>query len=70
MIKKTKVKFKDGSTKTQIRVVEGVRVGNKIKHRHIRGFGYLEDNDDQETFLKMVKEFDENYQHSKKFKLN
>lgn len=69
MVKKTKVKFKDGTVKTQIRVVEGIREGNKITHRHIRGFGYLEDNDDQESFLKMVKEFDENYQHSKKIQV-
>lgn len=66
MIKKTLVKFKDGSFKTQIRVVEGVRIGDKITHRHIRGFGYLEDNEDQEKFLQMVKEFDENYKQSKK----
>lgn len=69
MVKKTKVKFIDGSTKTQIRVVEGVREGKKIIHRHIRGFGYLEDNENQEAFLKMVKEFDENYQHSKKIQV-
>ncbi|MCK9218313.1 MAG: IS1634 family transposase [Firmicutes bacterium] len=69
MIKKNKVKFKDGSVKTQIRVVEGIRSGNKIIHRHIKGFGYLEDNEDQNAFLKMVKEFDENYQHSKKIQI-
>lgn len=66
MIKKSKVKFKDGTTKTQIRVVEGVRVGNNIKHKHIRNFGYLEDNIDQEAFLKMVKEFDEEYKSQKR----
>lgn len=69
MVKKTKVKFKDGSIKTQIRVVEGVRDGDKIIHRHIKGFGYLEDHEDQEAFLAMVKEFDENYKHSKKIQL-
>lgn len=69
MVKKTKVKFKDGSIKTQIRVVEGIRKDNKIIHRHIKGFGYLEDNEDQIAFLKMVKEFDENYQQSKKIQI-
>jgi transposase len=69
MIKKNIVKFKDGTVKTQIRVVEGIRVGNKITHRHIRGFGYLEDNEDQEKFLETVKEFDENYKQSKKINI-
>lgn len=69
MIKKSKVTFKDGSTKTHIRVVEGVRIGNKITHRHIKNFGYLEDNENQELFLKMVKEFDENYQQSKRIQI-
>lgn len=69
MIKKTKVKFKDGTIKTQIRVVEGVRIGNTVSHRHIRGFGYLEDNENQEAFLKMVKDFDDKYQNSKKIQL-
>lgn len=66
MIKKSKIKFKDGSVKTQIRVVEGVRIGDTIKHKHIKGFGYLEDNPDQEAFMKMVKEFDEQYKSEKR----
>jgi transposase len=66
MIKKSKTKFKDGTYKTQIRVVEGVRIGNKITHHHIKGFGYLEDQADQEAFMKMVNEYDKNYQSSKK----
>jgi hypothetical protein len=70
MVKKTKVKFKDGSIKTQIRVVEGVRDGDKIIHRHIKGFGYLEDHEDQEAFLAMVKEFDETINIPKRFNWN
>src|SRR5574344_2132434 len=69
MIKKSKTKFKDGTYKTQIRVVEGVRIGNKITHHHIKGFGYLEDQTDQEAFMKMVNEYDKNYQSSKKISL-
>lgn len=69
MIKKTKIKLKDGTTKTQIRVVEGVRIGNNIKHKHIKGFGYLEDNEDQEAFLKMVKEFDDQYKAEKRISI-
>ena len=63
MIKKDKIKFKDGSTKTQIRVVEGYRPapGMPPKQRTIKSFGYLEDNQDPEAFLEMVQEFDRNH---------
>lgn len=69
MIKKSKIKFKDGSYKTHIRVVEGVRAGNTIKHKHIKSFGYLEDQPNQEEFLKVVKEFDDQYKAEKRITL-
>lgn len=63
MIKKDKIKFKNGNIKTQIRVVEGYRPGPGMppKQRTIKSFGYLEDNQDQEAFLEMVQEFDKNH---------
>jgi hypothetical protein len=60
MIRKDKKIYKDGSVKTQIRVVEGYRPGPKLppKQRTIKDFGYLEDNQDRESFMAMVAEFD------------
>lgn len=45
MISKHKIYFKDGSFKTNVRVVEGYRPGpgKAPKQRQIRNFGYLED---------------------------
>lgn len=62
MIKKTRVKFVDGSEKTQIRVVKSVRSGpeNKPKQITVRSFGYLEDQCDLEAFWASVKEVNEN----------
>ena len=63
MIKKERKKQPDGSYKTFIRVVEGYRPGpgQPTKQRAIRPFGYLEDQDDPEAFMKEVKEFNANY---------
>jgi transposase len=60
MIKKTKVKFANGSQKTQIRVVQGYRPGANLppKQRTIKNFGYLEDQKDAEKFLTEVADFD------------
>jgi transposase len=63
MIRKDKKIYKDGSVKTQIRVVEGYRPGPKLppKQRTVKDFGYLEDNQDQESFMTMVAEFDASF---------
>ena len=56
MIRKDKKKFKDGTVKTQIRVTEGYRPYPNAapKQRTVKSFGYLEDQDDLETFWKEV----------------
>lgn len=66
MIKKDKHKFKYG-TRTQIRVIEGYRPfpGAPVKHRTIKSFGYLEDQEDPIKFMKEVEEFDRQYKLSK-----
>ncbi len=61
MIRKDKVKFKDGTTKTQVRVVKSFRPGpgQSPKQTTLKSFGYLEDHEDQTAFLDEVKRFDE-----------
>ena len=63
MIKIDKRTKKDGTTRTQIRVVEGYRPGPGLptKQRTIRDFGCLEDQEDPEKFMKEVEEFNANY---------
>jgi len=63
MVKKTPIKFANGSKKTQIRVVEGYRPfpGASTKQRTIKSFGYLEDQEDPAAFMSMVEEFNETY---------
>ena len=48
LIKKDKIKKKDGTVKTYIRVVESYRPGPNMnaKQRTIKSFGYLEDQED------------------------
>lgn len=60
MIRKDPKVRKDGTVKTQVRVVEGYRPGPGLptKQRTIKSFGYLEDQDDPERFMAMVAEFD------------
>lgn len=72
MIRKDKHKFADGSYKTQIRVTEGYRdsVTGKSKQKTIRSFGYLEDQDDQNSFMKMVIDFDNEHKKDKRIVLN
>jgi len=62
MIKKDKVKRR-GTIKTWISVVEGYRPapGAPPKQRTVKSFGYLEDQEDPEAFMKMVEEFNANY---------
>ena len=61
MIRKDKRKFSNGTSKTFIRVTEGYRPGKGLapKQRTIRSFGYLEDQDDPDEFMRMVEEFDQ-----------
>ena len=61
MIRKDRVKG-GGVTKTYIRVVEGYRPGPGMptKQRTIKSFGYLEDQEDPDTFMAMVEEFNAN----------
>lgn len=63
MIKIDKRTNKDGTPRTQVRVVEGYRPGPGMptKQRTIRDFGYLEDQEDPEAFMAMVEEFNANY---------
>jgi transposase len=60
LIKRDKIKMKDGSTKTYIRVTEGYRPspGKPPKHRTLKSFGYLEDQADPEAFMREVEAFD------------
>ena len=62
MIRKD-TKMRGGVMKTHVRVVEGYRPGPGMptKQRTIRSFGYLEDQEDPEAFMAMVREFNENY---------
>jgi transposase len=64
LIKKDKVKRR-GSIKTWISVVEGYRPapGAPPKQRTIKSFGYLEDQEDPDTFMAMVEEFNANYRN-------
>lgn len=60
MIKKDKIKGKDGSFKTYIRVTEGYRPapGMSPKQRTLKSFGYLEDQADPVAFMKLAEAFD------------
>lgn len=61
MIRKDKIKFSDGTIKTQVRVVKSFRPGPGQTPRQttIKSFGYLEDQQDLEAFMDEVKRFDE-----------
>lgn len=63
MIKIDKRKNASGKTRTQVRVVEGYRPGPGLppKQRTIRDFGYLEDQEDPEAFMEMVRKFNDTY---------
>ena len=63
MIKIDKRTKKDGTPRTQVRVVEGYRPGPGMptKQRTIKDFGYLEDQEDPDAFMAMVEEFNANY---------
>ena len=69
MIRKDIRKFKYG-TRTEIRVVEGYRDQfGKVKQKTIKTCGYLEDQENQEGFMKMIEEFNDNYKKSKRVKI-
>lgn len=67
MISKHKIKYKDGTYKTNVRIVEGYRPGPGLapKQRQIKNFGYAEDYEDQDAFWKMVKEEERKFKESK-----
>ena len=52
-IKKEHKKTKTG-TKTYIRIVESFRDDGVSKHRPIKNYGYLEDQEDPKAFMEMV----------------
>ncbi len=58
MIRKDKRTFKDGSTKTFVRVVEGYRPypSSPPKQRTVQSFGYIEDQEDLDAFWAKVNE--------------
>jgi hypothetical protein len=62
MIKYNKVK-RGGKAMTWVCVVEGYRPGPGLppKQRTVKGFGYLEDQPDQEAFMAEVREFNATY---------
>lgn len=63
MIKIDKRTKKDGTPRTQVRVVEGYRPGPGLptRQRTIKDFGCLEDQEDPEKFMLEVKAFNESY---------
>ena len=67
MIKKDKRIDAKGRIRTQIRVVEGYRIGagQGTKHRTIKNFGYIEDQSEPEAYMKMVEEFNKRYKAEK-----
>lgn len=68
MIKYDKRVFsKSKETKTQVRVTTEVKQPNgKYSKITVKNFGYLEDQENKEQFLEMVKKFDEEYKKGKK----
>ncbi|MGC8483526.1 MAG: IS1634 family transposase, partial [Thermodesulfobium sp.] len=64
MIRKDSL-MRGGVLKTHVRVVEGYRPGPGMptKQRTIKSFGYLEDQEDPEAFMSMVKEFNANFKN-------
>lgn len=67
MISKHKIKYKNGTVKTNVRIVEGYRPtpGAPPKQRQIKNLGYAEDYEDQEAFWKMVAEEERKFKESK-----
>lgn len=67
MISKHKIYFKDGTYKTNVRVVEGYRPGPGLapKQRQIKNFGYLEDAENEDEFWEEVEECERVLKESK-----
>ncbi len=67
MISKHKIRLKDGTIKTNVRIVEGYRPGpgQGPKQRQIKNFGYAEDYPDQAAFWKMVEQAEADFKESK-----
>lgn len=68
MISRHKIKFKDGSTKINVRVVEGYRPGpgKNPKQRQIKNFGYIEDQTDINKFWEEVNKCNDELKYKKK----
>jgi hypothetical protein len=51
--------------KINVRVVEGYRLGPGMhtKQRTVKGFGYLEDQENPEVFMAIVEEFNANFKN-------
>ncbi|MEF9920977.1 MAG: hypothetical protein RR741_07645, partial [Erysipelotrichaceae bacterium] len=58
-IRKTKRKHADGSIWTQVQLVEGFRPGKGLppKQRVIKGFGYLENQEDPIKFISELEQY-------------
>jgi len=67
MISKHTIHYKDGTQKTNVRIVEGYRPwpGKAPKQRQIKNLGYAEDYEDQEAFWKMVNEEEKKFRATK-----
>ena len=67
MISKHKIRYKNGTVKTNVRIVEGYRPapGAAPKQRQIKNLGYAEDYEDQDAFWKMVEEEERIFKESK-----
>lgn len=67
MISKHKIKYKDGTYKTNVRIVEGYRPGPGMapKQRQIKNLGYAEDHEDRDAFWRMVEEEELKFKASK-----
>lgn len=67
MISKHKIRYKDGTYKTNVRIVEGYRPGPGMapKQRQIKNLGYAEDHEDINAFWKMVEEEELKFKASK-----
>ncbi len=67
MISKHKIRLKDGTIKTNVRIVEGYRPGpgKAPKQRQIKNFGYAEDYPDQSAFWQMVEQAEADFKESK-----
>lgn len=71
MIRKDRKVFKDGTVKTQIRVTQGYRPypDSPPKQRTIQSFGYLEDQEDLDTFWEKVNACNDSLKHKREIRI-